>query len=303
MKKTILWSLFCVLGASVGAWAQGTGDSPCRVRMAPSRSSTVLSIDSYGKITHSGEGEGREIDVAEMPNAVPAGDNGWVDFEIKAFGTPIGEPEPQIGAIELGIEDAEGQLSYFTISAGEAAMHYKYKEYKLVDSFEATFVVDKVYRVERNSDELHLYRMAGSNPQLLSTITGLPNSTARFRVRLANRNSSVFPRQASYSTGSCPPYVLLKHRLDGSFLQQTDDVLRFKFEQQYATLYNNADSIGYTIYDWERNVAQQGILLVYRGTSWRNILLSGLTDDTYYTLEIVANKGEHYYLRFKTKQP
>lgn len=123
-------------------------------------------------------------------------------------------------------------------------------------------------------------------------------------IRIYNRVLSDAEVRSLYQeAGPKKQYVQLKDVLDANYLQQMDDVLRFKFQQRYATPNNQAKAVGYVIYDWQRNKAQVGNFDVEYGINWSEIELTGLTDNTFYTLEITANKGEHYLLRFKTKQP
>jgi hypothetical protein len=107
----------------------------------------------------------------------------------------------------------------------------------------------------------------------------------------------------------CPPqpigcapliYTEPKDKLDGGFVLLTDNFLRFKFMQEYETTTTNP-TITYQIYDWTRALAQSGSIPIVYGVNWMAVPLSGLAANTYYVLEISANKGEKYFLRFKTQ--
>lgn len=99
-----------------------------------------------------------------------------------------------------------------------------------------------------------------------------------------------------------PIYADLKQKIDGGFVKQLDNSLRFKFEQEYAvdpiTKYLD---IPYTIYDWAQNIAQSGTIRVEYGTNWEELDISSLVANTQYTMELKGNKEERYLLRFKTK--
>ena len=234
-----------------------------------------------------------------MPNTVPKDQDGWVSLRLDAFGEGI-VPPVTLGTFQLGVETDGGQHTYFAINKGSAT-HYTYRNDEPVGEFNATIKVGDVLRIERQGTQLQLLRNGNAEP--VATIAEVANGAIRFRMRLLRRAATITPQQASYSTGSCPPFVVLKHRLDASYLQQTDDVLRFKFQQRYATVNNQPEAINYIVYDWQRNSALSGSFDAQYGINWSEIQVGSLPNNIFYTLEITANKGEHYLLRFKTKQP
>lgn len=93
-------------------------------------------------------------------------------------------------------------------------------------------------------------------------------------------------------------YVSLKKQLDGSLLNLTGDLIRFKFDEDYNAL---VDGANYAIYDWRRGAPKQaGSLSIVNRTNWCEVLCnSTLISNNIYTLEITANKGEKYFLRFR----
>lgn len=276
------------------------GASPCLARtIAEDPSTSVLVFRPNGQIVRKGESKEPEADVAEMPNRLPENQDGWLSLQLVAFGE--GEVvDPLVGAVQLGVEDAEGKLTYFTISPEEET-HYTYKDNQQAGAFKADFRTGDLLRVERKGDQLSLLLNDKTAP--IATISKVTTSVVRFRIRLVRRGATIAPQYATYSTGSCPPFAVLKHRLDASYLQQTDDVLRFEFQQRYGTPNNSPQAISYVIYDWQRNAAQSGTFDVQYGINWSEIRLNNLANNTFYTLEINANKDEQYLLRFKTKQP
>ena len=100
------------------------------------------------------------------------------------------------------------------------------------------------------------------------------------------------------------PYAELKSKLDAGATLLQDNTLRFKFNQEYQTTSSNTN-ISYTIHDWTRGTPiSTGSFSTQHGLNWVEVNLpSGLNALEYYTLELEANKGQKYYLRFKPKQP
>ena len=96
---------------------------------------------------------------------------------------------------------------------------------------------------------------------------------------------------------SCPNKVFaeLVQELDGGYTDLENNTLHFKFTQEYAVA---GFDIDYTIYNWQRQVVQASTFTPSYGVNWISIPLS-LATNQYYVLEIKANKGEKYFLRFK----
>lgn len=124
-------------------------------------------------------------------------------------------------------------------------------------------------------------------------------------IRIYNRVLSSSEVTALYEEPDpsiLPIYAELKPKLDGSFVQQIDNTLRFKFDQEYAvdpmTQYLD---IPYTIYDWTQTIVHSGNIRVDYGINWEELDISTLSTGTHYTIEFKANKEERYLLRFKTK--
>ena len=101
-----------------------------------------------------------------------------------------------------------------------------------------------------------------------------------------------------------PIYAELKKELDGGATLLQDETLRFKFQQEYQTTSSNTN-ITYNIYDWTRGTAvATGTFATVHGTNWVEVALpGGINPSEYYILEIEANKGQKYYLRFKPLTP
>jgi len=98
-------------------------------------------------------------------------------------------------------------------------------------------------------------------------------------------------------------YTNLKPELDGGSVLLEDETLRFKFQQEYQTTTTNTN-IAYSIYDWNRTAVATGTFQTIHGTNWVDINLPGGINSTeHYILEIEANKGQKYYLRFKLFTP
>ena len=89
-------------------------------------------------------------------------------------------------------------------------------------------------------------------------------------------------------------YVKLKRKLDGGTYQVQNDLLHF----QYTGEYDNG-KLDYHIYDTRRNDLGPSTRLNKRyGDNRYSLGLRGLASGVY-TLEIINEKSEHFYLRFQ----
>lgn len=292
------WILVALLGGVLWSYsnAQTTGSSPCRARTVAHSIPSSIGIQMDGRLFHNGNSGDN---VHQVDNFIPEGEDGWLSIEIDDFGEYPSDLDAVDGVIELGMVDHLDRYTYFTITP-ERTKHCYFKDNTCIGHYEHSFAKGDVLRIECKGLDIYLKQITEDGEHIIATL-GKPSTPTRFWARIAFTGGSIIPLEMTYSTGACPPYVELKSRLDGSFLQQSDDIVRFKFRQRYATPNSTDLSIPYKIYDWERNVAQSGTFDVRYGMNWEDLALSGLAANTFYTLEINANKEEHYFLRFKTK--
>lgn len=126
-------------------------------------------------------------------------------------------------------------------------------------------------------------------------------------IRIYNRVLNQSEVTALYEEEDPSPsliYAELKKQLDGGATLLQDETLRFKFQQEYQTTSTNTN-ITYNIYDWTRGTpVATGTFSTVHGTNWVEIALpGGINTSEYHILEIEANKGQKYYLRFKPFTP
>lgn len=95
-------------------------------------------------------------------------------------------------------------------------------------------------------------------------------------------------------------YALLQAKLDdGYHLVGTDDLLRFKFLEEY-NVPDAENKLKFNIYSTERekqNISQQ--LTEQFGENLFSLNVSSLDAGKYYILEVFNRKQEKWYLRFK----
>lgn len=97
-------------------------------------------------------------------------------------------------------------------------------------------------------------------------------------------------------------YAELSKTPTSGVFKTDDEALNFKFQNQYAVVGN--DALKFKIFDDTRTVvADHNSIYIPKsyGTNWVQIPLNtaGLIDQKVYMMELIENKGEKYYLRFK----
>ncbi|MEO0776415.1 MAG: hypothetical protein AAF146_07615 [Bacteroidota bacterium] len=101
-------------------------------------------------------------------------------------------------------------------------------------------------------------------------------------------------------TNNAKVYADLKKDLDGTFVQLTSPVLRFKYEEDYATAVGQNDVLDWIIYDWDQappaSPNQSGTLNKRMGLNYFSINLS-VDINRHYTLEVEDSRGQKQYLR------
>ncbi len=106
------------------------------------------------------------------------------------------------------------------------------------------------------------------------------------------------------------PYAILKKKLDGGYYQVVNGRLNFRYDEEY----NDSDNkLRYNIYDYQNMVVSSNQIVpptIIPGVSYGDnrikintlqcgfTTVGGLTDGVY-ILEIINEKNEHWYLRFK----
>jgi hypothetical protein len=106
------------------------------------------------------------------------------------------------------------------------------------------------------------------------------------------------------------PYAILKKKIDAGYFSVTNGKLMFKFDEEY----NDPDSkLSFKIYnDSYQEVGSSSTVvtgyqpLVYPGSNYYllnvlncNVMPAGVLPSGFYILEVVNDKNEHWYLRFK----
>lgn len=147
----------------------------------------------------------------------------------------------------------------------------------------------------------------------------LDNGAASVSVNMFSGNiaaslATTFTTNIAYVTvahqKTSVPYALLKKKLDGGYYQAINGRLFFRFDEEY----NDADQkLRFNVYDDQHVLVTSDALqpvglqpLVYYGdnrykmnTLHCQFSPSGALPNGYYTLEVINEKNEHWYLRFK----
>lgn len=200
-------------------------------------------------------------------------------------------------SVVMGMETGDGRTYTFDLRANGSIIVRENGVKKSV--IQARNLKGEYLSLELHSSALIL---RANFKEELASIKGIANfDEGNFTVTLNGLGTSV---DQTRMVRGCPPatknYSELKTLLDGGFVSLVDDKLRIKFTQEYEMSANS--TLPYTIYDWQRNPFS-GTFNVSYGANFIEIPLAihGLLGARYYTLELSGNKGEKYFLRFKTK--
>jgi hypothetical protein len=137
-----------------------------------------------------------------------------------------------------------------------------------------------------------------SNPTSVSTINGL------LYVRVAQysgflQDDFILASGGAGTAGSNASYAVLKKQLDGSCYITNDQVLFFKFKEEYTIQANT--KLSYTVYGRDRSTPVTALQPMYvnYGDNRFQLDASSLVSGNVYTLEVLNSKNEKWLLRFK----
>lgn len=111
----------------------------------------------------------------------------------------------------------------------------------------------------------------------------------------------LFLSSTSWAQNNNQSYAVLVNKLDdGYHLVGTDNILRFKFLEEYfvAASDNNLD---FSIYALDREKQTVSVITEKYGENLLSVNVSSLPDNQYFILEVLNKKNEKWYLRFKTQ--
>lgn len=139
----------------------------------------------------------------------------------------------------------------------------------------------------------------GSGTLVTGTLKGITSRAVSLsQFNNSNPGPTIFVL-GSANISTAPPaksYAVLKKELDGGFYSTSQDLLRFQFEEEYAS----QGTLNYTIYDNNHTVVSNGNSQIKnRGFNHYELNIGALIDSkSYALLEVRNEKGEKWYLRF-----
>jgi hypothetical protein len=171
-----------------------------------------------------------------------------------------------------------------------------------------------LYYDPAESGPFNTIAQAGTNASVWNDISGGNANTAPSLGSLAGvqilgyslfeQNRSDFLLANNNSVPIPPPCTVLRRKLDGGYyLVGTDNMVHFKFEEEYSI--SSGISLSYKVYDAKRNDLTTNTNVVPTTTTVSygynrfNLSVAGLSQGSYYTLEVYNSKNEKWYLRFK----
>jgi len=137
-----------------------------------------------------------------------------------------------------------------------------------------------------------------SNPTSVTTINGL------MFVRIAQYNDFsqddfILASGGTSTAGSNASYAVLKKQLDGGYYLTVNQILYFKFKEEYTIQPNSI--LNYIVYARDRSTPATSTQPVYvnYGDNRFQLDASVLISGNVYTLEVLNSKNEKWLLRFK----
>jgi hypothetical protein len=271
-----------------------SGNSNCRSRWVTATTVSTISISPDGVIEKTNYDNSGATNKIFSENELLAEEKGWMQVKVVDFGE---KENGRVGALKLGARI--NNTNYHFVIKPNKTNHWIIEGGSPTTTFTADFEEGAIVRIRRNKNQLLLQQKVNGEIETLARIKNIGLGATQFYLKLTGLGAKLTSLNMSSSMG-CPPYTLLKQRLDGTFLRMLDDKLRFQFKQEYAI--PNQLAIPFKIYDWKRDVVKQGSFNVNYGTNWKILrtINWNLNTQEYYTLEFEANKEEIYLLRFKT---
>ena len=231
---------------------------------------------------------------ADAMNQLPAGQSGWIDFQIGYAG--LQPPSRYRMGGEQGLNVAMNPQR-FPVDMVKASFFTLVEDY---DGNPATYfiTINNRFRLRRDlGGNLSLYN--GNNQNPVFNISGY-NADYYLNAALSSENDGFYNVLTSYGCVMPITFVRAQRELDGSFYQTDQDG---KLYVQYREEYNH-NNFHFRVYDDHNDF--QGNELTFPpqnfsgyGDNGVELDFNSLPANEFYVLEIINPKKEKWYLRFK----
>tara|TARA_R110001592_G_scaffold51347_1_gene157998 strand:- start:472 stop:2196 length:1725 start_codon:yes stop_codon:yes gene_type:complete len=227
--------------------------------------------------------------------------SGWASFVINNWQDEL----------IFGLDDDDGNHDAMTIAYGIKLYHIGFAGFRRVKIIEngneitvpgvvQSFNIGDIFKIQRTASVVSYYKNGSTVPFYTSLI---PSTTDLVVDASINKtNSTILNAAASFDCppfGAFPPQAKLKKKLDAGYYLAKDGVLEFQFQEEYLD-----NTLNYFVYD-DTNIDVTSLTstssIVKYGDNRYSLNVSGLSTD-FYILEVINDKNEKWYLRFKKDQ-
>ncbi|MBA4241926.1 MAG: hypothetical protein C0448_14465 [Sphingobacteriaceae bacterium] len=258
---------------------------------------------------------------ASSLNRLLASEQGWIEWKspsnyaVNGTGFSISDINTDIATVNYGIGNAKIPITIFGVTF-DFSFYILTQNQTMVSAISASkpsgnFVLNDVFRIEKKI-------IAGASSLIFKKNNlqiGLPISISSsneliFDVALKLSNGIISHPRASFGCPSIEQYTMLHKKLDGGYHLLYDQKLMFKYDEEYK----DVDGIlNFNIYNSQNIVVCKTSSMitppsVVYGDNRYSIDLSNtsnyvsgqtMPNNNFYVLEVINEKNEKWYLRFK----
>ena len=170
-----------------------------------------------------------------------------------------------------------------------------------------------VYEIVQDKDSVYYYQ---NNALVFGS--ALPKEVEKLRLEInpmttkpSGINIEALTNLSLQGNTPSTPYTEVRKFMDNRYTQYnmvgntvpTSTTIYYKFYEDYAP---EGDPVEVRIYDKTRTVMNPSSITVpsvVLGVNWKTLVVTGLSNGQTYTLELKANKGNYYYIRFRAIDP
>jgi hypothetical protein len=278
-------------------------------------STTNVSVSSDGTLT---KNAGNILDWdagASSLNFLQSSDNGWIEWtapianSINDIGFSSADVNTDIATIGHGLGYTRLNFGIWGlwqlyIKTASSTMFTSFSSGLFLGNYTGSGVCK--FRLEKNGSNINFL----VNGQLVDQFTGLSLPGLIVDASLKMMDGTINHPRVSFGCKGFEQYTMLKKKLDGGYYIAYNKKLLFKYDEEYA---DKDGLLTFSVYDKSNNVVMSNaslssLALVRYGDNRYSIDLSNTANvisgqsmptNSFYILEVVNEKNEKWYLRFK----
>ncbi|MEM9022092.1 MAG: SprB repeat-containing protein [Bacteroidota bacterium] len=300
---TISYTYYFQIGFEV-EWTSPTGNA-------------AVVVGEENSLYTTGANPGLWDNSGESVNYLKDGQNGWVEYDIEQFDNSHANYQVQTGWKPRNGSNPEGIariVAYPSAAGGNGISWHLFAAIGMNSS--GTPIVNgfgwghlQQAKVQKLSNDVH-FRIKSSNypgsiglPSMLFQI-GSPAQNTDLMVRggMNHLNNEIARTIVSFGCTE-PPFAILKKQVEGTFYKVQSGMLAFKYDEDYFR--GSGDNLEYHIYDDSQNEVTLDPQYVNKPVVYGDNRFVVHVDRHpnltlgFYTLEVVNDNNEKWYLRFK----